>query len=47
MALYFYQAFSKEGKRVTGYVDAATTQAVRDQLAKMNLLPTTITPAPS
>lgn len=47
MALYFYQAFSKEGKRVTGYIDAPTTQAVRDQLTKMKLLPSAITPAPS
>jgi type II secretory pathway component PulF len=47
MALYFYQAFSKEGNRVTGYIDASTTQAVREQLAKMNLLPTSIQAAPS
>ncbi len=42
MALYFYQALSKEGKRVTGQVDASTLAAAREQLARMDLFPTKI-----
>lgn len=42
MALYFYQAFSKEGKKVTGYLDAPTLQKAREQLAKMGIYPTKI-----
>lgn len=42
MALYFYQAFSKNGKRVSGYLDASTLQSAKDQLIKMNLYPTSI-----
>ena len=38
MALYYYQALSKEGKRVTGHVDAATASAVREHLAKARAL---------
>lgn len=39
MALYYYQALSKDGKRVTGKVDAQTTAGAREQLAKMGLYP--------
>ena len=39
MALYAYQAFTKEGKRVTGTVDAASVGGAREQLAKMSLYP--------
>jgi type II secretory pathway component PulF len=42
MALYFYQAFSKEGKKITGYLDAPTPQKAREQLAKMGIYPTKI-----
>ncbi len=42
MALYYYQALSKEGKRVTGRLDAATLSGAREQLAKMGLFPVTI-----
>jgi len=42
MALYFYQAFSKDGKKVTGYLDASSVQAVKDQLAKQGIYPTKI-----
>lgn len=42
MALYFYQALSKAGKKVTGYVDAPTIQSVREQLTYQGLYPTTI-----
>jgi len=42
MALYFYQAFSKDGKKVTGYLDATSVQGVKDQLAKQSIYPTKI-----
>lgn len=37
--LYFYQAFSKEGKKISGYLDANSIQAVRDNLSKQGLFP--------
>jgi type II secretory pathway component PulF len=43
MALYFYQAFSKDGKKVTGHLDAASLQSVKDHLTKQGLFPTAIT----
>lgn len=42
MALYFYQAFSKDGKKITGYLDAASIQGVKDQLTKQGIYPTKI-----
>lgn len=45
MALYSYQAFSKEGKKITGYIDAATLQAAKDQLSKQGIYTISITPA--
>jgi type II secretory pathway component PulF len=42
MALYTYEAFSKEGKKVKGVVDASSLGAVREQLAKQNLYPIAI-----
>lgn len=42
MALYFYQAFSKEGKKITGHIDASTLMAARDQLVKIGIFPTKI-----
>ncbi|HSW74028.1 MAG TPA: type II secretion system F family protein [Candidatus Limnocylindria bacterium] len=45
MALYFYQAFSKDGKKVTGYLDAPSMVTVKEQLVKQGLFPTSITPA--
>lgn len=42
MALYFYQAFTKDGKKVSGNFDAGSAQAVRDHLAKNGLFPATI-----
>jgi type II secretory pathway component PulF len=47
MALYLYQGFSKDGKKVTGYLDASSVQGVRDQLAKQGLFPTSIVLAPT
>ena len=38
MALYFYQAFSKDGRKVTGYLDATSVQAVKDQLATEGII---------
>lgn len=45
MALYFYQAFSKDGKKVTGQLDAPTLQAVREQLSRQGMYPISIVPA--
>jgi len=45
MALYFYQALSKEGKRVTGYLDASSQEAVKSQLTTQGVFPVTIKPA--
>ncbi len=42
MALYFYQAFSKTGKRVNGYIDAPSEQGAKDQLSKQGLFPISI-----
>lgn len=39
MALYFYQAFSRDGKKVSGTLDAPTELAVRDAIQKMGLYP--------
>jgi len=45
MALYFYQAFSKEGKKVSGYLDAASVTNVREKLMQQGVYPITIMPA--
>jgi type II secretory pathway component PulF len=42
MALYFYRAFSKEGKQVTGYLDAGSELAVREQLQRKGMYPSKI-----
>ncbi len=42
MALYSYEAFSKDGKRVQGVVDAPSAEALREQLARQGLFPTKI-----
>jgi len=42
MALYSYQAFSKEGKKVSGLIDAPSLSAVKEQLAKQGLFPISI-----
>jgi type II secretory pathway component PulF len=42
MALYFYQALSKEGKKVQGYLDAASINEVRQQLSAKALYPVSI-----
>jgi len=47
MALYFYRAFSREGKKVTGYIDASSTAAVKEQLTRQGFYPVSISPAVS
>jgi type IV pilus assembly protein PilC len=42
MALYSYQAFAKDGKKVTGYLDAGSVTAVKEQLSKQGLFATNI-----
>lgn len=44
MALYFYKALSKTGKRVSGTIDAPSSQAAKEQLANQGLYPTEIVP---
>lgn len=43
MAMFFYQAFSKDGKKVSGYIDAPSRQAVKQQLARQGIFPVKIT----
>lgn len=42
MALYSYEAFSKDGKRVRGTVDAPSAEGLKEQLARQGLFPTKI-----
>jgi type II secretory pathway component PulF len=42
MALYFYQGFSRDGKRASGYLDASSLQSVKEQLIKQQIYPTSI-----
>ncbi len=42
MALYSYEAFSKEGKKVSGVVDAPSSEALKEQLARQGLFLTRI-----
>lgn len=42
MALYSYEAFTKEGKKVKGTIDASSIAAVREQLARQTLYPISI-----
>ena len=42
MPLYFYQAFAKDGKKVSGYLDAPSSVFAKDQLVRQGLFPTTI-----
>ena len=42
MALYAYEAFSKDGKKIKGTMDASSVAAVREQLARQELYPTSI-----
>lgn len=42
MALYYYHAFSKDGKRVSGQLDAPSEQGAKDSLSKKGLFPVKI-----
>jgi type II secretory pathway component PulF len=42
MALYAYEAFSKDGKKIRGTVDAPSADALKEQLARQGLFPTKI-----
>lgn len=43
MALYVYQAFSKDGKKVTGTIDATSLQTAKEQLSKQGIYPIAVT----
>lgn len=45
MALYFYKAFSKEGKKVSGFIDAPSVAQVKQELSARGIYPMSITPA--
>jgi type II secretory pathway component PulF len=45
MPLYFYQAFTKDGKKTSGYLDAPSSVSVKEQLIRQGLFPTTISSA--
>src|ERR1700722_5866505 len=42
MALYSYQAFSKDGKKIKGFLDAPSVDAVMQQLVAQGFFPITI-----
>jgi type II secretory pathway component PulF len=42
MALYFYQAFSAQGKKISGYIDASGPQNARESLSRQGIYPTKI-----
>lgn len=44
MALYSYEAFSKDGKRVKGILDSSSATAVKEQLTKQGMFPISILP---
>ncbi|MFC1845559.1 type II secretion system F family protein [Candidatus Dependentiae bacterium] len=43
--MFFYQAFSKDGKKLSGFVDAPSRQAVKERLARQGIFPVKIMPA--
>ena len=43
MALYLYQAFAKDGKKITGTIDAPTLQSAKEQLSKQGIYPISVT----
>jgi len=44
MALYAYEAFSKDGKQVKGILDASSFSSAKDQLSRQGLFPISIIP---
>lgn len=47
MALYFYQALTREGKKTSGYLDAPSQGSVKEQLMAKGMYPISINPAAS
>lgn len=45
MPLFYYQAFSKDGKKVTGYLDSTSSTSIKEQLIRQSLYPISITAA--
>ena len=45
MALYSYEAFSRDGKKVQGVIDAPSAGALKEQLVRQGLFPIKIEPA--
>lgn len=45
MPLYFYQAYAKDGKKVTGYIDGQSTAQIKEQLVRQGMYPISITTA--
>ena len=45
MPLYSYQAFAKDGKKVSGYLDAPSSVFAKEQLVRQGLFPTSISAA--
>lgn len=39
MALYFYKALSKEGKKISGYLDGSSAESIRSQIIAKNAYP--------
>jgi type II secretory pathway component PulF len=42
MALYSYEAFSRDGKKVSGTIDAPSSEALKEQLTRQGLFPTKV-----
>jgi type II secretory pathway component PulF len=47
MALYAYQAFSKDGKKVKGFIDASSISSAKEQLVRQSLYPISVNLAQS
>jgi len=45
MALYFYEALSKDGKKSSGYIDSSSAETVKQQLVNKGMYPIEITTA--
>jgi len=44
MALFVYQAYSKDGKKITGTIDAPSLQLAKEQLSKQGIYPISLAP---
>lgn len=45
MALFLYQAFSKDGKKITGTIDAPSLPQAKEQLSKQGIYPISLAPS--